>query len=132
MRNLVYVLLLFVLVGCNKYSNIYVYNNYDKGLLNASEQNQRILLVFDFLGNPNNSAKKMIYSQEFEGMLKNTTVIVLNIDEPGKDGELNKDLQKTKYGTDIQPMYYLLNSKGELIKTPLEYCTKEEFRKFIE
>lgn len=131
MKNLIYHLVILFLIGCNSHSSIKVYSDYGEGLSNASKFNQNILLVFDFLGNPNNSAKEIIYDKEFEGILQEVTVILLNVDEPSSVGKSNRDFQKSRFGTDTQPMYYLLNSKGEMIKDPIGYCKKSEFRNFI-
>ncbi len=132
MKSLIYLLMIFALLGCDNSSNIVVFNNYEEGLSNASELNQNVLLVFDFLGNPSSSVKKMIYNKEFEDELQNVTVILLNVDEPNPGGESNRRLQIERYGTDTQPMYYLLNSQRQIIKGPKGYCNKSEFINFIQ
>jgi len=130
-KNLFYLLMIFVLLECDNSSSIVMFDNYDDGLLNASEYDQNILLIFDFLGNPNNSVRRMIYSNRFYDKLQYTTIIILNVDDPN-EGNLNRNLQINKYGTNTQPMYYLLDSKGEIIKGPKGYCTELEFANFIE
>lgn len=132
MKKTIYLLVILVLLRCNNFSNIIVFNDYEKGLLNAAEHNQNVLLVFDFLGNPKTPARGVIYYKEFERILKGSTVILLYVDKPGKEGVLNRKLQKEKYGTDTQPTYYILDNKGKIIKGPLGYCREDEFGKFIQ
>jgi len=122
---------IFFLGACDNNSNIVVFDNYNDGLLNASEHNQKILLIFDFWGNPTNSVNNNIYNKKFEDELRDLTIILLKVDEPGSAGIINRGLQKDKFGTDTQPTYYLLNSEAKVIKGPIGYCKKSEFEAFI-
>lgn len=124
-------LVVFLLIGCND-SKILIYDDYEKGIENAKNKNQKILLVFDFLGNPNISVKSLLYDKELKNELQDFTVILLNVDEPNNNGKLNKKLQEDTFGTSTQPMYYLLDSNSEILKPPIGYCDMSILKNFLQ
>ena len=119
-------------LGCQQASEIYVFKKYNDGLKNAKEESQNILLIFDFWGNPTLSAKRLVYNKAYEKILQDFTIIILHVDDPGQVGIENRKLQKTRYNSETQPMFYVLNQNGEIIKGPLGYCKEKEFENFID
>ena len=78
--------MLVFLIGCSNYSAINIFNDYDKGVSNASKFNQEILLIFDFAGNPTNFVKRMLYDKDFLDKLQDFTIILLDVDEKEETG----------------------------------------------
>jgi len=129
-KKLIYLVLIF-LCACGEYQERKVFDNYDDGLNEAKHLNKKILLVFDFLGNPNASAEELIYSKDIASTLDNYVIILLKVDEAGETGKLNRKLQVEKYSSNSQPTYYILSPESKTLKGPLGYCRKEEFLEFI-
>ena len=127
----IFFVLLFNLGCVNNTFQIDILNDYDKALVLASESNKKLLVIFDFLGNPKGANNEMVYDVSIADELGQYVVLVLNVDEPGESGEINMKLQLNKFGTSNQPMYYILDKRGQLLKGPLEYCNKSEFIMFI-
>ena len=46
-------------------------------------------------------------------------------------GDKNIDLEITKYNNNAQPLYVIVDTKGEKILEPLGYVSKEEFLNFL-
>jgi len=131
MKKIILYCCLMQLIACVDHSDLNIFNSLELAIEDASLKDRKILLVFDFLGNPTNSAKALIYDEEVTSKLNKFTVVLLNVDEPKGKGELNKELQITMFGTSTQPTYYVLDKNGKVIKGPLGYCKKSEFLDFI-
>ena len=118
-------------VACDLNSRRTVYENYDQGLKEAAQRSVNVLLVFDFWGNPNQSAERLIYDKTVYPELKDLIVVLLRVDAKGAKGVYNRQLQSSKYGTSTQPMYYLLDHTGQVMKEPIGYCNKEELLNYL-
>lgn len=128
----IYLFCVFFFLSCEPQPTVSVFSSLEEGLKDASLKEQKILLVFDFLGNPKSSEKRLLYEKEVALKLQDFTLVLLNVDEPGEKGEINKKIQRDRFGSKNQPTYYILDSNGTLIKGPLGYSTKSKFIEFIE
>lgn len=126
---IIYLLLFFF--ACNNQGTLNIHSSLEIGLEHAKIDNNKVLLVFDSYGNPNNSVKKLLSDKDTELALRDLVVVVLNIDEPSDEGEKNKALQFEKFGTNVQPTFYLLDHNGVIISGPLGYCNSAALLKFI-
>lgn len=115
---------------CNRPS-LSIHSSLDSALKDSRQYDRNVLLVFDFLGSPTDAAKQLLHDRMIIEKLDKTTVVLLNVDEPGEIGKANFDLQKNSFGTSTQPAFYLLDSNGSIIKGPLGYCSKTELLEFI-
>lgn len=124
------VILFFIFVifsNCkNTYDNVYIFDNYNQGLEFASHKNKKILLAFDFWGNPVGSVDRLIHDKDLASEFSDIVVVHLRVDDP-YSGHKNRVFQKKKFGTSNQPYLYLLNSKGILISDSIGYCRRKEF-----
>lgn len=118
-------------ITCRDISDIKVFTNYKEGLKYAVEHQKKILLVFDFWHNPTMSTERMLNDKSVISLLQNYTVIFLKTDNMDPEGKSNRKLQHTKFGTTTQPMYYIIDSEQNIIRSHQGYCKKEEFQDFI-
>jgi thiol:disulfide interchange protein DsbD len=123
------------------------YFEYEQGLECAKELNKPVLLYFT--GHSCSNCKKMqaeVWSEpRVQKMLnENYVVIALYVDDrkklPESDwvkseydgkmkktlGKVNADFQITRFNTNTQPFYIVLNSEGEEITEPMGYELKTE------
>ena len=131
MKNAIIYSYFFILFACGGQSNLHIYSSLDSALEDSKKLNKKILLVFDFLGNPTSVVGELLHDKAISEKLNGFTIVLLNIDEPGDVGESNRKLQRRKYGTSTQPTFYILDSDGEIIKGPLGYCSRSELFEFI-
>lgn len=108
-----------------------IVEDYEKGLKIALKENKKILLVFDWKGNPTGSSLKLLSDKSVKYVLCDYVVIFLYVDGVRPKVEFNKELQKNKYGSSFQPAYYLLNPKGETMIGPQGYCKEKAFIEFL-
>lgn len=73
-----------------------------------------------------------------DGLLDGFVVVTLYTDDKGRKdgdsltiGERNLILEKEQFHTDIFPVFFILDHKGNVIKGPKGYCSAEEFKKFV-
>lgn len=125
-----FLFILFIL-SCTNETKLNIHSSIDSAFLEAKKRNNNILLVFDFHGNPTNSVKKTITDQTVVEEIKGLTVAILYVDEAGEEGTYNRSIQVEKFGTSTQPMLYMLNNQGEIIKGPIGYREKNEILNFI-
>lgn len=118
--------------GCQDQSAPSIFSSYEEGKRYAVEKNQNILLIFDSWGNPTLSSEQLLHDYEVIPFLKQYTVILLYVDAEGELGKKNKNFQIERFSTSVQPMYYILDNNGSLLKEPLTYCKKATFLKFID
>jgi hypothetical protein len=109
---------------------VVIFQNFDLGIENAKSSKRKILLIFDLLGSSNSSVQNNLLNCDFHEYVNEYTIIVLNVDDP-KYGSTNKNLQINVFGSINQPMYYILDGKGQLVKDSIGYCKSSEFGRFI-
>lgn len=131
MKRIIVFFWISIVLACNSQPELNIYSSLDSALSDSKTNNNKILLVFDFLGNPTVSAQKLLFDKSISSELNSMAVVLLNVDEPGKIGEKNKEIQINRFGTSTQPTFYILDNKGEVLKGPLRYCKKTEFLEFI-
>lgn len=129
MRLIIYSILLFIATSCSHQHQLTVFDDYQEGIDHAMLNNNQVLLIFDFLGNPGNSVKENIYATQTD--LSDLTIILLYVDKPDHAGRSYRKLQQNVFGSNFQPAYYLLDSRGNVMKGPMGYCDKLEFADFI-
>jgi len=130
-RFLILAIVIFIISNCRPCKNIELVNSLEEGLILANQEEKPILLIFDFLGNPTLSTEKLLHRKDLCKDLDDYIIVYLNVDESDEKGNVYRRLQIEKFGTNTQPMYYILNHSGKVIKDPLGYCKISEFKEFI-
>ena len=131
MKKIIVFFWILIVFACNSQPELNIYSSLNLALRDSKANNNKILLVFDFLGNPAVSAKTLLFDKSISSELDSLVVVLLNVDAPGKTGEKNKEMQINRFGTSTQPTFYILDSKGKVLKGPIGYCKKTEFLEFI-
>jgi hypothetical protein len=141
MKSITIVLLILLLGSCRnkpKQEVIVVFNDYSKALSIADQQDKNILVLFFKWGYSTLEIPQMVDEYVKKGDLNGFVYLTLMTDDKeiyvGDSitiGDKNLHIQKEVFGTEESPVFYIINSKGKIIKGPLSYCTKEEFKKFI-
>ena len=128
------------------------YFDYDQALACAKQQNKPLLVYFTghvSVDSREREAKVLTDSQVLKILRENYVIAALYVDDKtqlpedkwvvgsnGKTlktiGRKNADFQMTKFNTNAQPYYCLINNEGKLLTTPLGYnLDKDEFVKFL-
>ncbi len=106
-------------------------DDYYKGLELAKNEDAKILLVFDSWSNPTSSTLKIFESSKVISVLDDYVVILLFVEGKNvKDKSVIK-LQREKFNTNFQPVYYVIGSDEKILKGPQGYCKEKEFLDFI-
>ena len=107
------------------------FNNLNKGLTEAFNQNKMVLLAFDFNGNPIRSTEKLYAENEISEIISERFITVTLLVDDNVLGKEIAKMQKEKYGTNYQPAYYILSSNNKIIKGPKGYTKSEDFLEFL-
>ena len=126
-----------LLANCNETGELEIFNNYEQGLQEAKRV--KILLMFDWWGNPTNSTIRLLEDKDIKKAIREYTLVLLMVDDKQLDkntsetkGKLNFEIQRNVYKTKNQPIYFITDGNGTILKGPKGYCKKEEFIDFVQ
>ena len=77
--------------------------------------------------------------KDIKKAIREYTLVLLMVDDKQLDkntsetkGKLNFEIQRNVYKTKNQPIYFITDGNGTILKGPKGYCKKEEFIDFVQ
>ena len=120
----------FLVGACNNRKLMDIHYEFKDGIEAAKDAKKDVLLIFDFWGNPTGSTFELLENKEVENEIDNFTIVMLMVDDKAS-GAMNKKIQNELFGTFTQPVYYIIDTNGIVLRGPKEYCNTSEFLRFI-